>query len=30
MTELTRGAEVIYHCAAVATEGLSVFSPALI
>jgi UDP-glucose 4-epimerase len=30
MKRLTRGADLIYHCAAVATEGLSVFSPALI
>jgi UDP-glucose 4-epimerase len=30
MRRLTAGADVIYHCAAVATEGLSVFSPALI
>src|SRR5205823_2198002 len=30
MTRLTAGVDLIYHCAAVATEGLSVFSPALI
>ncbi|HEY8164929.1 MAG TPA: NAD-dependent epimerase/dehydratase family protein [Gemmatimonadaceae bacterium] len=30
MKRLTRGVEVVYHCAAIATEGLSVFSPALI
>ena len=30
MRRLTDGAELVYHCAAVATEGLSVFSPALI
>jgi UDP-glucose 4-epimerase len=30
MKRLTRGTDLIYHCAAVATEGLSVFSPALI
>ena len=30
MKRLTRGADLIYHCAAIATEGLSVFSPALI
>lgn len=30
MTRLTRGADVVYHCAAIATEGLSVFSPAII
>ncbi|MEX0692263.1 MAG: NAD-dependent epimerase/dehydratase family protein [Gemmatimonadales bacterium] len=30
MTEMTVGADVIYHCAAVATEGLSVFSPAMV
>jgi|TARA_Y100000310_G_C20667293_1_gene808293 UDP-glucose 4-epimerase len=27
MTEITKGIEVIYHCAATAHEGLSVFSP---
>jgi UDP-glucose 4-epimerase len=30
MKRLTRGVDLVYHCAAVATEGLSVFSPALI
>ncbi|MEX2110691.1 MAG: NAD-dependent epimerase/dehydratase family protein [Gemmatimonadaceae bacterium] len=30
MKRLTAGADLIYHCAAVATEGLSVFSPTLI
>ena len=30
MTRLTQGADVIYHCAAIATEGLSVFSPTII
>jgi len=30
MRELTRGAEVVYHCAATAYEGLSVFSPKLV
>lgn len=30
MTRLTRDADVVYHCAAIATEGLSVFSPAII
>jgi UDP-glucose 4-epimerase len=30
MRRLTVGCNVIYHCAAIATEGLSVFSPALI
>ncbi|HXV15234.1 MAG TPA: NAD-dependent epimerase/dehydratase family protein [Gemmatimonadaceae bacterium] len=30
MKKLTVGCDLIYHCAAVATEGLSVFSPALI
>src|SRR5215212_5536106 len=30
MKRLTRGTDVVYHCAAIATEGLSVFSPALI
>ena len=30
MKRLTRGVEVVYHCAAIATEGLSVFSPSLI
>lgn len=30
MKRLTAGADVIYHCAAVAPEGFSVFSPALI
>jgi UDP-glucose 4-epimerase len=30
MKRLTAGTDVIYHCAAVATEGLSVFSPTLI
>jgi UDP-glucose 4-epimerase len=30
MKRLTAGSDLIYHCAAVATEGLSVFSPALI
>lgn len=30
MKRLTRGSDLVYHCAAIATEGLSVFSPALI
>ena len=30
MKRLTAGVHLVYHCAAVATEGLSVFSPALI
>ena len=30
MKRLTAGSELVYHCAAIATEGLSVFSPALI
>ena len=30
MRELTADAEVVYHCAAIATEGLSVFSPAIV
>src|SRR5215210_1757354 len=30
MKRLTAGADLVYHCAAIATEGLSVFSPALI
>jgi len=30
MTRLTRDAEVVYHCAATAYEGLSVFSPSFI
>ena len=30
MTRMTRGVDVVYHCAAIATEGLSVFSPAII
>ena len=30
MKRLTAGSDLIYHCAAIATEGLSVFSPALI
>jgi UDP-glucose 4-epimerase len=30
MKRLTTGVDVVYHCAAIATEGLSVFSPALI
>lgn len=30
MTVLTRDVDVVYHCAAIATEGLSVFSPAII
>jgi UDP-glucose 4-epimerase len=30
MKRLTQGADLVYHCAAIATEGLSVFSPALI
>jgi UDP-glucose 4-epimerase len=30
MKRLTAGVDLIYHCAAIATEGLSVFSPALI
>ena len=30
MKRLTKGTDLIYHCAAIATEGLSVFSPALI
>ena len=27
MTEIMKGVEVVYHCAATAHEGLSVFSP---
>lgn len=30
MKRLTRECDLVYHCAAIATEGLSVFSPALI
>jgi UDP-glucose 4-epimerase len=30
MKRLTVGCDLVYHCAAIATEGLSVFSPALI
>jgi UDP-glucose 4-epimerase len=30
MKKLTAGIDLVYHCAAIATEGLSVFSPALI
>lgn len=30
MRRLTDGCELVYHCAAVAAEGLSVFSPALV
>ncbi len=30
MKEVTKGADTIYHCAAIACEGLSVFSPHLI
>jgi UDP-glucose 4-epimerase len=30
MKRLTEGSELLYHCAAIATEGLSVFSPTLI
>src|SRR5688500_7614325 len=30
MKRLTKGVDVIFHTAAIATEGLSVFSPALI
>lgn len=30
MTRLTREADLVYHCAAIATEGLSVFSPGII
>lgn len=30
MKRLTKGCDIVYHCAAIATEGLSVFSPALI
>ncbi len=30
MKRLTKGCDLVYHCAAIATEGLSVFSPALI
>jgi len=30
MKRLTAGADLVYHCAAIATEGLSVFSPTLI
>ncbi|MBA3656009.1 MAG: NAD-dependent epimerase/dehydratase family protein [Gemmatimonadaceae bacterium] len=30
MKRLTKGSKVVYHCAAIATEGLSVFSPAII
>ena len=27
MQELTKGVDIVYHCAATAHEGLSVFSP---
>jgi UDP-glucose 4-epimerase len=30
MKRLTAGSELVYHCAAIATEGLSVFSPTII
>ncbi len=30
MTRLMKDCDIVYHCAAIATEGLSVFSPALI
>ena len=30
MNRLMKGVELVYHCAAIATEGLSVFSPRLI
>lgn len=30
MKRLTKGSDLVYHCAAIATEGLSVFSPAII
>jgi len=30
MTRLMKDCDLVYHCAAIATEGLSVFSPALI
>ncbi|CAN5142282.1 SDR family oxidoreductase [soil metagenome] len=30
MKRLTAGVDLVYHCAAIATEGLSVFSPAII
>ncbi len=30
MKKLTKDVDVVFHCAAIATEGLSVFSPALI
>lgn len=30
MRRLTKDVELVYHCAAIATEGLSVFSPAII
>lgn len=30
MTKVSRGCELIYHCAATAYEGLSVFSPAMV
>lgn len=30
MKRLTKGTNIVYHCAAIATEGLSVFSPTLI
>ncbi|MGH7604150.1 MAG: NAD-dependent epimerase/dehydratase family protein [Gemmatimonadaceae bacterium] len=30
MKRLTKGVDIVYHCAAIATEGLSVFSPRLI
>ena len=30
MKQMTRGVDLVYHCAAIATEGLSVFSPYLI
>jgi UDP-glucose 4-epimerase len=30
MKRLTKGTDIVYHCAAIATEGLSVFSPTLI
>lgn len=30
MKRMMKGSDLVYHCAAIATEGLSVFSPALI
>ncbi|HET6184188.1 MAG TPA: NAD-dependent epimerase/dehydratase family protein [Acetobacteraceae bacterium] len=30
MTRIMRGSEIVYHCAATAYEGLSVFSPAMV